>query len=91
MLSDSATGSTVNAEVGQTLKLTLHTIGPGNYDSPSSTEPVLRFVGEDDPKAQNPGGPTQLYEFDAASAGTVTVTIPHTYRPDPFSMTVVVR
>ena len=91
MLSDGDTGSTVNAEVGQAIQLTLHTIGPGNYDSPSSSEPVLRFVGEDDPKAQNPGGPTQLYEFDAESAGTVTVTIPHTSRPDPFRMTVVVR
>ena len=90
-LADGDAGSTVNAEVGQTLGLTLHTIGPGSYDVPSSSEPVLRFVGEDDPKVQNPGGPTQLYEFRAQTAGTVTVTIPHTYRPDPFSMTVVVR
>ena len=91
MLADGDTRSTVNVEVDQMLEVTLHTIGPGNYASPSSAEPVLHFVGEDDPKEQNPGGPTQVYQFRAENAGTVTVTIPHTHRPDPFSMTVVVR
>lgn len=90
-LADGDTGSTVHAELGQAIEVTLHTIGPGSYGSPSSSAPVLSFEGEDDPKAQNPGGPTQLYEFHAENRGTVTVTIAHSVRPDPFSVTVVVQ
>jgi len=90
-LADSDSGSTVNAEVGQVLEVTLHTIGPGSYEEPSTSAPVLRFLGEADPKEQNPGGPTQLYEFKAESGGVITVTIPHSVRTDVFSITVVVQ
>ena len=91
MLADSDTGSTVNAEIGQLLEVTLHTVGPGAYESPSTSTPVLLFLGENNPKQQNPGGPTQVYELRAESGGAVTVTIPHSTRPDPFSVTVVVK
>lgn len=88
-LADEDTGSTVEAEIGQRIEVTLHTIGPGSYESPSSSKPVLDFLGEHNPSPQTPAGPTQVYVFLAQAGGTVTVTIPHSVRPEAFSMTVV--
>lgn len=46
--------------------------------------PAIRFEGFADSTAQNPGGPTQVYCFDAAAVGEAQVTIPHTASPNPF-------
>lgn len=68
----------VAAAVGQRIEVTLQTIGPGRYDTPQISSPAIRFEGFADPTAQNPGGPTQVYCFEAAAEGDAQVKIPHT-------------
>jgi hypothetical protein len=88
VLSGANSGSTVTAAVGQELDVTLQTIGPGEYGTPSLSSPAIRFLDVSYPPQQNPGGPRQLFRFGAVSAGTVEVSVPHTGRNLPFSITV---
>ncbi|HEV8551758.1 MAG TPA: hypothetical protein VGQ57_22075, partial [Polyangiaceae bacterium] len=57
---------------------------------PTTSSASVRFVGEVDPALQNPGGPTQIFRFEADAPGTAIITIPHTVHPDPFQVTIVV-
>src|SRR6202007_2933027 len=67
----------VNAQVGQTIQITLQTIGPGQYGSPTISSAVIQFEGAAFAKMQNPGGPKQVYRFRARSAGEARIDIPH--------------
>ena len=91
LLSDDASGATKTLSVQQGVDITLHTIGPGNYDTPQLSSNAVKFVGMSYPGTQNPGGPTQLFQFEAVSAGASTITIPHTQRSEPFTITLDVR
>jgi hypothetical protein len=77
-------GQHLAATVGQRIQITLQTIGPGRYNTPEISSPAIRFEGFADPTAQNPGGPTQVYCFEAAAEGEAQVKIPHTALPSSF-------
>jgi hypothetical protein len=71
-------GRTVVAAVGDRIEVTLQTIGPGQYGTPSSSSATVRFLGESSPPGQpNPGGVRQLYRFEVVAPGRADITIPH--------------
>jgi hypothetical protein len=76
----------VASVVGQRIEIKLATIGPGNYGDPSVSSPAIRFRNMAWP-LQNPGGPTQIYIFDAMAEGEAEIRIPHSIRAS-FSVTV---
>ena len=100
-LSNSDSGRSVAAAVGDEIDITLQTIGPGQFGSPVLSSSSVRFLGESSPYAPNPGGARQLFRFEAAASGRSDVTIPHTRGSSeepvlwppvaPFSVTVEVR
>jgi hypothetical protein len=85
------TGSDVNLGVGQTLALTLQTIGPGEYGDPVLSSAVMVFDGEQPAPLQNPGGPLQVYRFHGVGIGSALITIPHSMLTTPFTLTVHVQ
>ena len=86
-LTSQADGRTVELTMNQEVELTLGTIGPGQYGNPTISSPAIRFEGMTFPAVQNPGGPTQVFNFRAVAAGTAVVTIPHDTKPAPFTLT----
>ena len=78
-LSTADSGKTVVATVGDTIEVTLQTIGPGQYGTPTLSSASVTFVGEwpSPPSEQGPGGVRQLYRFEAVSSGRADVVIPH--------------
>ncbi len=70
-------GDRVSARVGQVIQITLQTIGPGQYGSPTISSTAIQFDGVAFAKQQNPGGPRQIYRFRARSAGEAQIKIPH--------------
>ena len=81
-LSNADSGSTVVAAVGDKIELTLQTIGPGQYGTPSSSSVSVSFLGESSPPGQpNPGGVRQLYRFAVVASGRADITIPHSGSP----------
>jgi len=76
-LTTQADGSDVKLAMNQQLNLELQTVGPGQFGEPTISSATVRFEGMTFPRAQNPGGPKQLYEFRAVGDGTAVVTIPH--------------
>jgi hypothetical protein len=71
-------GQTLVASVGDTIEVTLQTIGPGQYGDPLVSSGSLRFLGQSPAGAPNPGGPRQLYRFEAVTSGQAEITIRHT-------------
>ena len=71
-------GQSVVASVGETIEVTLQTIGPGQYGDPILSSGSVKFLGESPAGTPNPGGPKQLYRFEAVSSGLVNIAIPHT-------------
>jgi hypothetical protein len=90
-LSQSDTGSSVNASVGQEITVTLQTVGPGQYSTPSVSADSIRFLGVSLPSVQNPGGVTQDFRFNAESVGTAVVTIPHSENGAEFEVSITVQ
>jgi hypothetical protein len=90
-LSNSNSNSTVTASANQEIDLKLQTIGPGDYTDPSISSASVRFLSVSEPPAQNPGGPTQLFRFEAVTAGSAAITIPHSVDSAPFTVTIVVQ
>jgi len=86
-------GRRLTAAVGDTIEVTLQTIGPGHYGSPVLSSGSVVFLGESSAGPPIPAGPTQLYRFEAAS-GLADITIAHTGDPregpaiPPFVLTV---
>jgi hypothetical protein len=70
-------GQHVAATVGQSIQITLLTIGPGQYGAPQISSSAIRFEGVEFAKLQIPAGPTQVYRFRAASDGEAQIKIPH--------------
>jgi len=60
---------------GTEIDITLQTIGPESYGSPEITGPAVDFVSEAD-SGFTPGGPTQLFRFDAVVSGQTHITVP---------------
>src|SRR5512143_37372 len=85
-LDNSDSGKSITAQVGDTIEITLQTIGPGQYATPSVSSGSIRFLGEFSAGLPNPGGPRQLFRFEAAAPGRAAITIRRTGE-DPISPT----
>ena len=87
-------GRRLMAAVGDTIEVTLQTIGPGHYGSPVLSSGSVVFLGESSAGPAIPAGPTQLYRFEAVASGLAEITIAHTGDPTegpaipPFVLTV---
>jgi len=90
-LSAAAMGSTVDANLGQEIDITLQTLGPGEYATPSMSSDSVQFLEVTTPAARNPGGPTQEFRFEAELPGTAVITIPNTAKSQPFDVTITVQ
>ena len=77
-LDGSNAGQNVVASTGDRIEITLQTIGPGQYGDPSVTSGSVKFLEEKPAGLQNPGGPRQIYLFEAIRSGEAGITIPHT-------------
>jgi hypothetical protein len=77
-LNNEDAGRSVVASVGDTIEVTLQTIGPGQYENPIVSSGSVKFLEESPATTTIPAGPTQLYRFEAVSSGQVEITIPHT-------------
>jgi hypothetical protein len=86
-LTNSNDGQRVAAVVGQRIEISLATIGPGSYEAPEISSATIRFMNVAWPKCQTPGGPTQIYIFQATAEGEAEIRIPHSGRGS-FSVTV---
>lgn len=81
----------VNVHPDQEFSITLQTIGGGAYGDPQVSSPSVRFLGLAPASVQNPGGPRQVFQFRAVSVGDAQIVVPHSERPNPFSLTVSVK
>jgi hypothetical protein len=86
-LDNSSNGHTISVAPGDRIDITLQTIGPGQYETPIVTSGSIRFVGEFPAGAPNPGGPRQLFRFEAVTVGRADITIPHTILEPPLPQT----
>ena len=68
-LTNSDSGRSVTVAVGSEIDVTLQTIGPGQYGSPALSSKCVRFVGVSLAGSPNPGGPRQLFRFEAKAPG----------------------
>ena len=94
-LSNSDSGRSITAQIGDTIEVTLQTIGPGQYGTPTATGASIQFLGEFSAGPPNPGGPRQLFRFEATRVGQAHVTVPHVGESPigstpPFELTVTV-
>jgi len=94
-LDNSSNGKTLSIAPGDKIDITLQTIGPGQYETPTVSSGSVRVLGEFSPTdPPNPGGPKQLFRFEAVTVGRAEITIPHTLGPlptPPFAIVVDVR
>ena len=91
-LDNGNTGQSVVAAVGEKIDVTLQTVGPGQYGDPIVSSGSVKFLEESSAGTPNPGGPRQLYRFEAVSSGQANITIPHTGGlPNAFTITVTVK
>ena len=81
-------GQRVAARVGQQIEITLGTIGPGHYGDPQVSSPAIRYENVALAWPPTPGGPTQIYVFEAAAEGEARVEIRHTYLKRVFAVTI---
>jgi hypothetical protein len=51
--------------------------GPGQYGNASVSSGAVVFLDESSVGPPNPGGPTELYRFDAVASGQADITVPH--------------
>ena len=86
-LTNANNGQRVAVVVGQRIEISLATIGPGSYGDPIVSSAAICFRSVAWPKSQTPGGPTQLFIFDAMAEGEAEIRIPHSGRGS-FSVTV---
>lgn len=77
----SATGApdrSLSLAVGQTLDLTLQTVGPGEYTSPPLiSSNSVRFLEVSLVTPAVPAGPTQRFRFRAEAPGHAVITFHH--------------
>jgi ABC-type tungstate transport system substrate-binding protein len=76
-LGNADVGRTVVVGVGDTIELTLQTIGPGRYGTPTVSSGSIAYLGESPAGPPNPGGTRQLYRFEAVVLGRADIRIPH--------------
>lgn len=88
-LAEGDAGKTTMAAVGDTIEVTLQTIGPGQYGTPVVSSKAVVFLGESPAGQPNPGGPRQLFRFEVVASGRAEIAIPHTGPvTQPFTVTI---
>ena len=76
-LENGDSGRTVAVAVGDEIRVTLQTIGPGQYGNPTVSSSSVGFLGVSAAGDPNPGGPRQLYRFEATASGRAEISIVH--------------
>ncbi len=71
-------GRSVVVAAGDKIEVTLQTVGPGQYGDPVISSGSVRYLEESDAAIANPGGPRQIYRFEAVASGRAVITITHT-------------
>jgi hypothetical protein len=69
-------GQHLTATLDQQIEITLGTVGPSQYGTSRVSSPAVRLESVSLAVPPNPGGPTYVYIFQAASEGEAEVTIP---------------
>ena len=78
--------------LGADVRITLQTIGPGEYAAPPTiSAPFIRFESVSLKSPYVPAGPTQEFRFRAEARGRAIVTFTNTYSGRTVDDTVVVR
>jgi hypothetical protein len=90
-LSNLDSGSQLTLSPGQEIDVTLQAIGPYGYGDPVISSDSMHLLEVHPKELQNPGGPTLVYRFEAARAGTTTIHIPYSGPHDGFDLTVTVE
>ena len=75
-VTNSDSGHSVPVAVGSEIDVTLQTIGPGQYGTPTLSSKSVRFLGVSLAGSPNPGGPRQTFRFVARAPGLAKLTIP---------------
>ena len=76
-LTNSDSGRSVAVAVGAEIDMTVQTVGPGQYGTPALSSECVRFAGVSLAGSPNPGGPRQLFRFEAKAPGRAKITIAH--------------
>jgi len=76
-------GRDVTLAMHQEVDITLGTVGPGGYGTPSLSSPAVVFEGVTEPAPHLPAGPTQRYQFMATAQGSAELSIPFDGGVDP--------
>jgi hypothetical protein len=75
-------------QTSQRITLSLQNIGPGRYANPLVSSQAVRFVDERvSAGPPSPGGPVQIYRFQAETAGQAVIHIPHSGNGEAFDLT----
>ena len=69
---------TFSIKTGRELEITLQTIGPGAYMTPTVSSPAIRFVGAEFVTPAVPAGATQRFQFQAVKPGVAVIVFQHT-------------
>ena len=84
--------ATLTISVGQELRITMRTIGPGEYVSPPTiTGSAIEFLGLVLADVQVPAGVTQVFRFRGVASGDVIIRFRNTDNRPDVSDTVRVR
>ena len=76
-LTNEDNGRTIALGVGDALEITLGTVGPGEYGTPEISSSSIRFKSVEELGPPTPGGPRQLFHFEAVARGLAMIAIPH--------------
>ena len=90
-LNNGNAGQTVAVAWGDTVDITLQTIGPGEYGTPELSSPAIHFEKMLPARVILPAGPTQIYQFVARAPGMAVISIPHSYRSAVFIVSIEVN
>ncbi len=82
---------TISLAVGQELDLTLGTVGPGAYQSPTISSDAVGFLGDSLVGPNSPGGVRQLFRFRGMSSGSAIIVLTHSGDQPTITDTVVVH
>lgn len=74
-----STSRTFSADVGAEIRVTLGTVGSGEYSSPPNVSATaVRFLDVSNVGPATPGGPRQLFRFKAVARGRAILVFHHT-------------
>ena len=82
---------TIALRVGQELDLTVGTVGPGAYQTPSISGEAVSFLGDSLISSYTPAGPRQLFRFQGIATGRAIIVLTHSGDEPTITDTVVVR